>query len=940
MPCEWSPAAEPKTRSVAGLAEQKSGRHRSAHAFARGLRAPRTLLSAVRPSPQAPRGEALEELFPGDGESATLMRAVDWSATPLGPTDSWPQSLRTIVPIMLASRFAMRVLWGPEFIFLYNDGYRPILGASKHPSAMASRTAESFREVWSIVGPLFHRVYAGEALALENTLLPLDRNGYLEECYFTLAYSPILDDDGKVGGLLGVVNETTDRFLAERRLRTLRDLAANGARRGSPNVAFERAAASLARNAADVPFALFYAVEPDSSRARLLSQTGLERHPGATPAMAELHESSELRWPLSKAMAERKVIIVSDVRSRFGDLHCGPYPEPVSVAIVIPMAKAASDPVYGFFIAGVNPRRALDDVYLGFFDLAFEHIAAAVSDAFDREERERLIARERAADQRLRSLFNEAPAAIALVRGKDHIYELANPLYCRLVGRTDLIGRAGREALPELVEQGIWDLFDNVYATGEPFVGKELPVKLDRMGNGALDLGYFNMNAQPMSDADGRIVGVMIFAIEITELVVARQAEAKERSAAEEGRADRARLLRSEQAARAEAERSNQMKDEFLAIVSHELRNPLSAMLGWTRLLRAGTLSDEQRQRGLETIERNAVNQSQLIEDLLDVSRIVSGKLRLEVKVVNFVEVVHTALDSARPAMDAKQLRVRSVLDSEAMSLMGDATRLQQIVWNLLTNATKFTPKGGSVQIILKRVESMLELAVTDSGSGIPQAFLPHVFEAFRQADASATRAQGGLGLGLSIAKNLVEMHGGTIAAYSDGDGQGSTFVVRLPVAPLRETPTRPAQVPTQPKPSPPWECPPDLVGLRVLVVDDELDSRELIATVLEQCGSAIDRAGSAEEALARLDEWRPDVILSDIGMPGEDGYALIRRIRSRPAEGGGAVPAACLTAYASTEDRKRALLAGFTMHVPKPVEPAELVAIVASLGRIARALK
>jgi PAS domain S-box-containing protein len=867
------------------------------------------------------------------------MRALDWSRTPLGPTSSWPQSLRTIVPIMLASRFAMRVLWGPEFIFLYNDGYRPILGASKHPSAMGSRTAESFRELWDVVGPLFHRVYAGEAVALEDSLLPLDRNGYLEECYFTLSYSPIADDEGRIGGVLGVVHETTDRVLGERRTRTLRDLAMSASSTDTPDAALTTAARALGHNTTDIPFTLFYALDADGLGARLVSSVGLDHHPAAVPRSVNLRVIDEGGWPLARAASGRQVLTIDDVQRRFPALTAGPYPEPVRTALVVPMMRPGVDGVYGVLVAGVNPRRAFDDAYRGFFDLVTEHICSAVFDARERDERQRLIARERASDDRLRLLFNEAPAAIALVRGPHHVYELANPLYCTLVGRRDLLGRPGREALPELVEQRVWDIFDRVYATGEPFLGKEFTARLDRPATGATDTGYFNFTAQPMRSSDGQVEGVMIFAIEITEQVVARQAEARARSAAEEGRAERARLLVSEKAAREEAERSNAAKDAFLAIVSHELRNPLSAMLGWSRLLRSGTLSSEQTERGLEVIERNAVNQAQLIEDLLDVSRIASGKLRLEVKVVNFVDVVRAALDSARPAMDAKQLRVKAVLDSEAISLMGDSTRLQQIVWNLLTNAAKFTPKGGSVQVVLKRIESTLELSVVDSGRGIPGAFLAHVFDPFKQADTSTTRAQGGLGLGLSIARKLVEMHGGTIFVQSEGEGRGATFTVRLPVAPLRETEW---PDPQERRHGPPatWECPIELAGLHVLVVDDEVDARELIATVLERCGSVVDRAGSPREALMKMDTCRPEVLLSDIGMPEEDGYALIRQVRSRPPEAGGSIPAASLTAYAGAEDRRRALLAGFHMHVPKPVEPAELVAVVASLGRIARALR
>ncbi|HEX4353764.1 MAG TPA: ATP-binding protein, partial [Polyangiales bacterium] len=609
------------------------------------------------------------------------------------------------------------------------------------------------------------------------------------------------------------------------------------------------------------------------------------------------------RWPLAAAATQEKLTAIDDIEARFGRLASGTYPDPIQQAVLAPIGRIGLEP-YGFFIAGVSPRRHLDEPYRLFFDLASEQISSTISEALDRQERERLVARERAADSRLRLLFNEAPAAIAVLHGSDQIFELANPLYCQLVGRSNLVGRKGRAALPELVEQGVWNLFDHVFRTGEPFIGREFQAKLDRKGDGTLELGYFNLTIQPTRDLDGTVEGVMVFAIEITELVVARKAEANAREAAEAGRAERTKLLASERAARAEAERSNEAKDEFLAMVSHELRNPLSAMLGWTRLLRTGTLAADKHARALETIERNAVNQSQLIDDLLDVSRIISGKLRLEVRIVNFVEIVRAALDSARPAIEAKQLRLKAVLDSEALSLMGDATRLQQIAWNLLSNATKFTPKGGSIQVVLKRVESMLELAVIDSGCGISPAFLPHVFDRFRQADASTTRSYGGLGLGLSIAKNLVEMHGGTISVQSDGIDKGATFVVRLPVAPLRETPT-PELPPTPRSLQPSWDCPPELHGLRVLVVDDEPDAREMIAEVLRLCGSIAFRASSVREAISLLDSARPDVILSDVGMPDEDGFALIREVRHRPADAGGHTPVAALTAYASPEDRR-----------------------------------
>ncbi|WP_434384743.1 ATP-binding response regulator [Melittangium boletus] len=393
---------------------------------------------------------------------------------------------------------------------------------------------------------------------------------------------------------------------------------------------------------------------------------------------------------------------------------------------------------------------------------------------------------------------------------------------------------------------------------------------------------------------------------------------------------ERERLLASEKASRQEAEEANRLKDEFLATVSHELRTPLTAMLGWVQVLRNGNLPPEKHARALETIERNARAQGQLIEDLLDVSRIMSGKLKLDVEPVEVSAVVEQALESVRPAADAKGLRIQTALDSTG-NVMGDAHRLQQVVWNLLSNAVKFTPKGGRVQVFVERRDSSVEITVADTGPGISQEFLPHLFERFRQAEGTLTRRAGGLGLGLSIVKQLVEMHGGLVSAFSEGVGKGTTVTVRLPLSvALRREVAVPASLRD---PHQGIQCPPELSGLRVLILDDEQDTRELLRTLLEGCNARVITTASVDECLARLREERPDVLVSDIGMPGEDGYSLIARVRALPPSEGGRTPAVALTAYARVEDRTRVLLAGFHSHVPKPVEPVELLAVLASLS-------
>ena len=398
---------------------------------------------------------------------------------------------------------------------------------------------------------------------------------------------------------------------------------------------------------------------------------------------------------------------------------------------------------------------------------------------------------------------------------------------------------------------------------------------------------------------------------------------------------ERARLFEAERRARAEAERASQMKDEFLATLSHELRTPLNAILGWSQILSGGARNEEDLAEGIQTIERNARAQTTIIEDLLDMSRIISGKVRLDVQRVDLATVVQAAADTVRPAADAKGIRLQLVLDPTAGPVSGDPNRLQQVFWNLMTNAVKFTSRGGRVQVLLERVNSHLEVGVIDTGDGIAAEFLPHVFERFRQADGSTTRRHGGLGLGLAIVKQLVELHGGSIRAKSPGVGRGATFTVSLPLTAIHE----------DPQPSPQRRHPSArdgpleqdtrarIEGVKVLVVDDEADARALVKRLLEDCKAVVTVAASVAEALERIVAERPDVLVSDIGMPGEDGYTLIQRVRALGPERGGAVPAVALTAYARAEDRMKAIMAGFQHHVSKPVEPAELITMVASLA-------
>jgi PAS domain S-box-containing protein len=397
---------------------------------------------------------------------------------------------------------------------------------------------------------------------------------------------------------------------------------------------------------------------------------------------------------------------------------------------------------------------------------------------------------------------------------------------------------------------------------------------------------------------------------------------------------ERRLALKREKEARLEAEAANRVKDEFLSTLSHELRTPLTAIMGWADLLLHDEVEPEKRQQAVETIFRNANSQCQLINDLLEVSRIITGKLRLEFVACELHSVIEAAAESIRPTAEAKGVRLQVLLEPHVGPVFGDRERLQQVVWNLLSNGVKFTSKGGLVQVTLQRINSHVEIVVKDTGIGINPDFLPHVFDRFRQADGSTTRNYGGLGLGLAIVRHLVELHGGTAWAESPGEKQGSSFTVRLPAMtngeqPLPEELKQPAIAVTESRD----RQPSSLTGLRVLVVDDEIDARTLLSAMLERCGAQVVAVSSAREGLESVESWQPDVLIADIGMPVEDGYGLIKKVRALPKERGGQTPALALTAYARTEDRVRALSEGYQVHLAKPVDRYQLAAVITSLG-------
>ena len=828
------------------------------------------------------RQQSVEWMLRGGGEMADLMRRVDWTATPLGPMSTWSGSLKTTVATLLHSRHPMFLWWGPELVQIYNDAYMPSFGLGKHPSAMGQRGAECWPEIWDIIGPQIDDVMSrGIPSWHEDALVPIFRNGAIEEVYWTYGYSPVFDDDGRIGGTLVVCTETTGRVLAHQREAAMR-------------------------------------AEIDRDRARLLQ------------------------------------------------------------------------------------------------------------------------------------FFAQAPAGICILRGPSLTFEFANEYYRSLVGDRDIVGKPLLEALPELKGQGLDTLLHGVMASGQPFVGRELPIRIDRQGHGSAENTFFTFVYSPLRDADARVEAVIVLALDVTDEVLAKQqaeelsrrlresdaqfhllaetipqlawsarpdgtvdwynqrwydytgttfddmqswgrqvihdpermddVQARWRASVEAGEPfemefplrrrdgqfrwhltravplrddtghivrwfgtntdidasrrdalERVALLENEQRARVAAEVASRAKDEFLATASHELRTPLNAILGWARMLQSGRLDQSGLLRAVDSIERNARIQVRLIEDILDGSRIITGQLQLETRGVDLAALVNAALDAVRDAAAAKRIALTVDIDAAAVGVVGDAERLEQVIWNLANNAIKFTPQGGTVNVSLRRIGTNVQLQVTDTGEGISADFLPYVFDRFRQAEGSTTRRHGGLGLGLALVRHLVEAHRGTVRAESEGPGHGAVFTVTLPThVAARDGDTVEPQRPVGGQRFVNADI--DLSGVTVLVVDNEADARDLVATALRARGAEVTVASSAAEALTLLSAGDFMVMVSDIGMPITDGYELIRRVRAMPGGRGAGLPAVALTAYSREVDRRRALDAGFQAYVAKPVEPADLARVVAGL--------
>jgi signal transduction histidine kinase len=618
-----------------------------------------------------------------------------------------------------------------------------------------------------------------------------------------------------------------------------------------------------------------------------------------------VHTVADGEQALRYALARRPDLVVADVMMPVLDgfgLVRGLRSDPTTadVPIVLLSARAGEEATAEGLAQGAN------DYLVKPF--SSRELVARVAAQLEAARTQQVIKKASESERRrLYSFFMAAPAAIAILRGPQLVFELANEMHQRIVGKRDLLGKPGREALPELIGQGVWDLVDRIYETGVPFVAKEFPAQFARGTGGRLDQGYFDWVGQPLRDADGHVDAVMIFSVEVTDQVVARRE-------VEEARQTESDLRRM-------AEEANRAKDEFLAILGHELRNPLSPMLTALHLMRLRGNDRTEKERTI--LERQVGHLTRLVDDLMDVSRITRGKIKLKKQRCELSEIVARGIEMASPLIEQRQHHLSVDVPRTGLAVQVDQVRLAQVVSNLLTNAAKYTDPGGQIAVSGRRDFGEVALVVRDTGVGITAEMLPRVFDLFAQERQSSDRTHGGLGLGLTIVRSLVALHGGSVVATSPGHNRGSEFTVRLPAAPAEGAPAEEydsgAAAPVQKR-----------SGHRVLVVDDNEDAATLIAEMLTELGYETRVAHDGPAALLAAAELIPDVAVLDIGLPVIDGYELARRLREQPALCG--LRLVALTGYGQESDMARSREAGFTFHLVKPVDPTRLATIIEEL--------
>jgi signal transduction histidine kinase/CheY-like chemotaxis protein len=799
----------------------------------------------------------------GGGACGEVARSVDWSRTPLGPPESWSEALKTTVGIVLDSRHPMLLFWGDELIQFYNDAVMPSFGVGKHPAAMGQRGRECWQEIWPLIGPQIADVMEnGRPNWHEDALVPFLRNGRIEEIYWSYSYSPVYEGDA-VAATIVVCTETTTRVLAEHRLALLRALAVALAAADDDDSVTAISADVLARAPNDVPFFLFFGAKGPRGPVGLDAATATAVADALAPSLGQ---AARVRLPFA----------VPNSR----------WPEPATDVYVLPVPGSSRESV----AFGLNPRLPLDDGYRVFFEQILEQVTAA-------------RARARATNEQ-RNLLEQAPIATALMIGPEHVFEIANPLYLAMVGR-NVLGLSYADAFPELRGTALPSILAKVYRSGEPFVTEELLVPLVMTPEGSLEDRFFKFSLEPTRDIDGNVYGMMAVAIDITEQVRARQA-------LEQTNMERARLL-------ADAEAASRAKDEFLAMLGHELRNPLAPILTSVDLMKLKEPTHLARERDI--IERQAVHLVHLVDDLLDVSRVVQGKIVLKKARLALHEALSRAVETASPLLEQKAQKLTIDVPHEGLDVDADLVRLSQVLANLLTNAAKYSGSGAQIVVRARAEGDEVVLEVIDNGMGIAADQLPRLFETFFQGKRSTDRAEGGLGLGLALVKSLVELHGGSVHAKSEGVGRGSAFEVWLPRA---TSAVKPSSVPPRPSAA---RIAAARAAVRILLVDDNTDAAELFAEYLSSVGYDVRTAHDGPSALEVAAAFHPTIAVLDIGLPVMDGYELATRLRER--FGAEAPRLIAMTGYGQQEDRENSRRAGFERHLVKPVDAHALLAAI-----------
>jgi signal transduction histidine kinase/ActR/RegA family two-component response regulator len=821
------------------------------------------------------------------GEMADRLKTHDWGATCLGEPSSWPENLHTILAVCVDSHFPIAVWWGPELIQFYNDAYRPILGASKHPGAFGSPARATWREIWHTIGPMVDQVtVGGETVSGEDMRLYLTRNGYEELCYFSFSYSPVRDRNGAPVGMFTAAVETTSKVLAERRQAFQIRLYDRIRGLAEPQSIIDAACMLLGEHMQVVRVGYS---DVDAAANRLhVKQCWTDGTMASTKGMElpldklGLAIASELRnglsIPLDDVNIDKRCI---DSRETFAALGMA------SMLLVPLLRDGALQAVLS--LGATRPRRwRPEEIRLA------EDTAKRTQSAIERANAELALRRQLMSERdRLNMLLDKAPSFMALLSGPRHIFEMTNLAFRDLIRDRDVLGKTIREALPEAETLGFVAILDRVFKSGQTYSVTDLPLPVRNPATNSIGTRYVELVYQPVTTIEGKVSGIFIEGYDVTKRKQAIDA----------------------------LQDADRRKDEFLAMLAHELRNPLAPISTASELMRRTELTGPALRRTSEIISRQVNHMTELIDDLLDVSRVTRGIIVLDKSLQNIQTIIASAIEQVRPAMEANRHHLTIHMSADPAQVEGDQKRLVQILTNLLMNSVKYTAEQGAIEIRLNSSQTHVTVEVSDNGIGIPAGLQPRVFDLFAQAERTPDRAQGGLGLGLALVKSLVELHGGSVACESAGPGQGSKFTVSLPrteVAggtedrlPFHDTIDRASRT------------------LRVMIVDDNEDASETMAMYLREAGHKVSVENDSRRAFERAKAEKPQVMLIDIGMPDIDGHKLAAMLRADIGMSKRLLIA--VTGYGGEQDRRASIAAGFDHHLVKPISPSSLADIMAA---------